>query len=506
MTGKHPFPLRVAGVDVGSNGIRFLAAEFSGPDQCRLLASERVALRLGASVFRGQKINRRGMTDAVAALGRFQGQVRRLGIEHVRAVATSAVRDSANGGELARRVADRWKLNLEVISGSEEVRLVWQAVKRQIPLARGPWLIANLGGGSVEIALADGLGLAWSESHTLGAVRLLQEFSGVAPTGRDYGALLGDYIKTMQLRQPLPRGLAGLVLTGGNIEVLAKIGRTRLVQGAQVMAAAELRRLCQELVRLTPAGRRRSLGLKLDRADVILPAALVYEQIAALARQTSFWIPGVGTKEGLLLDLAERLTAGSDHDTRQEDQTREAAVRLGRRYRFDEPHGVQVARLAVSLFDQLQGMHGLGESDRRLLQAAGVLHDVGMFISYKKHHKHSLYVIANSELPGFTPAEMLLVANIARYHRKKGPEPDHEYFRRLAKPDQARVRKLASLLRIADALDREHIQAVRRLKAVRRPGRVELQVEGKGLGLEKWALARKAEMFRETYKVHCVLA
>jgi exopolyphosphatase/guanosine-5'-triphosphate,3'-diphosphate pyrophosphatase len=183
------------------------------------------------------------------------------------------------------------------------------------------------------------------------------------------------------------------------------------------------------------------------------------------------------------------------------------ALSLGRRYQFDEAHGRQVSRLALSLFEQLRPLHGLGPADHRLLLVASLLHDIGAYISYKKHHKHSLYLISQSELPGFSPEDMLLAANVARYHRKNTPSPEHENYARLTKTQRVRVDKLASLLRIADALDRDHAQTVRTVTVRMKRPFLELQIAGKNYReLEHWALERKAQLFTRLFKLRVRIA
>ena len=178
----------------------------------------------------------------------------------------------------------------------------------------------------------------------------------------------------------------------------------------------------------------------------------------------------------------------------------QAATSLGRRYMFDEAHGSQVARLAGSLFDQLQDLHGLDFLDRRHLLAAAMLHDIGMFVAPKKHHKHSLYLISRSDLPGLSPEEMLVVANIARYHRRSPPRRDHHLFARLAPGDRVKVTQLAAILRLADALDRQHIQAVREGDARIEGLELHLALKGEAdMLLERWAVTRKSPLFQDTF-------
>ena len=243
------------------------------------------------------------------------------------------------------------------------------------------------------------------------------------------------------------------------------------------------------------------MGLREDRADVILPAAIVYDRVAELAGAERIFVPGVGVKEGVLLDLVDERTS-EEGLGRRDRIAKEGALTLGRRYLFDEAHARHVARLARSLFTQLEGLHGLEADDLRILLAGALLHDIGQHISYHKHHKHSQYLILHSEIPGISPSELPLVALVARYHRRADPKPTHDLYRDLSEEDRERVRRLAALLRVADSLDREHLQRVREVTAVVEDGRVDFVLEGEGpLLLEQWALRQKGRLFDRVFGV-----
>jgi exopolyphosphatase/guanosine-5'-triphosphate,3'-diphosphate pyrophosphatase len=506
---SHPgseaaFPLRCASVDVGSNALRFLAAEFSALSTYAIIEEQRNPVRLGHGVFLTGRLSADVMDEAIAVFSSYRERMKVLGIDAYRAVATSAVRDSANGVEFLRRVREAAGLELSVISGSEEARLVHRAITSRLDLNGGPWMLVDLGGGSVEVSLADESGILWSESHTMGAVRLLEELTGSAEDPGRFLKLLTEYAGTLRV----PSGLeserpVAYAATGGNIETLADMALSeRGPEGVRRLPVEDLARLIQQLARLSYRERVEKLGLKEDRADVILPAAIVYERLARLAGAREILVPGVGVKEGIILDLVDGLSVPLDLQDKQARQVAQAALSLGRKYRFDEPHGMHVAMHALSLFDQLGRVHGLGEEDRRILHAAAVLHDIGSFVSYTRHHKHTLYLISNSNLQGFTPREILLVANVARYHRRSEPKPTHEPFTALDREERRRVTILASLLRLADALDREHRQTVRRVKARIRSGRLSLTLRGTGdMLLEGWALKKKSDLFQRLFSL-----
>jgi exopolyphosphatase/guanosine-5'-triphosphate,3'-diphosphate pyrophosphatase len=423
-----------------------------------------------------------------------------LGIEHYRAVATSAVRDSYNGKDLIEgaRVAG---IELETITGAEEARLAHLAVRHRIDLGLRPWVLADLGGGSVEVSVVDENGIHWTESHGMGSVRLLEELTVAGDEPGHFRRRLEEYTDTLRLPVKSQKELAGFVATGGNAEAIARLMDAQPdSRGVSSIELSKLRSTIEALARLSYRQRVEQLGLREDRADVILPAAMVYERLAELAGVSTILIPNVGIKDGVLLDLVDDLVP--DGRTARVDQIAwSGATALGNRYNFDAAHGQHVAKLALSLFDQLQELHQLEPEERRLLLAAAILHDVGTFISYKRHHKHSLYIISASELPGFSPSDLQVIANIARYHRKSGPAPHHEAFVRLSEREQELVRRLAAILRLADAMDREHRQIVKQVRTRVDDSKLVLELEGDGdLLLERWALQQKAGLFEKVYE------
>jgi exopolyphosphatase/guanosine-5'-triphosphate,3'-diphosphate pyrophosphatase len=371
-------------------------------------------------------------------------------------------------------------------------------------------MLTDLGGGSLEVALVSSEGVHWIESHTMGTVRLLDDLGDSDTDPERFRTLVAEYAGTLRL----PGGWeddrpAGLIATGGNIEALARLaGRPQDERGVSTLTVETLRRWIGTLSAMGVAERMARFDLRPDRADVILPAALVYERVAVLAGVDEFVVPHAGVKEGVLLDVVEDILGPSVHANRMEQQAFHGALALGRRFRFDEAHGRHVARLALSLFDQLRGLHGLDDADRRILLGAAVLHDVGLFVSYRKHHKHSLYLIHNSELPNFSPDEIPLVALVARYHRRAEPKEEHFLFETLKEKERRRVRRMSALLRVADALDREHLQRVQDVRAHLRDGDLVIQVlEGRGdLLLEQWALRKKARMFHSVFGAQVRLA
>ena len=500
---KEPasFPLRVACVDMGSNAIRFIAAEFRSETEYEVLASERCPVRLGHSVFLSGLLDPKAMDEAVAAMVDFKSQMDELEIKHFRAVATSAVREAKNGDEFVARIRSEAGIKLEAISGSEEARLVHMAVATVVPLGSRKWLLADLGGGSVEVSLVDQHGTYWSESHTMGSVRLLEELTGAGADPGRFRRLLAEYISVLKVPAIADgQSVAGYIATGGNIEAIAELAGFPDEVGVTRLPVETLRAVIEQLARLSYRQRVEDLGLREDRADVILPAAMVYERLAELCGASEIVVPHVGVKEGVLLDLVSGLVRERDHEDRQLREVLNNAVAVGRKYLFDEAHARHVADLAMSLFDQLRSVHGLSRNDRKILYAAALLHDVGQFVSFKGHHKHSQYLITHSELPNFSQSEMQLVGNVARYHRKAHPADDHDAFMNLSEGERERVTKLAAILRLADSLDREHLQRVTGVTAKITDEEVSLWMDGTaGVLLEAWTLRKKANLFTKIF-------
>ena len=497
---------RVAAVDVGSNAIRYVVVDVSATGAHTGVEDERVAVRLGTDVFtRERRFRAETMDAAVTALLRIRRRLDDLGVAHYRAVATSAVREARNGGALVERIRRESGIHLETISGSEEARLVWIAVSDRVDLGEDRWLMMDLGGGSVEISVAEREGILWSESHTLGSVRLLQAFQeeGVVPSGHAYRELLERYTHVLKVPRAVgewkPRGT---IATGGNIEAIADLaGASRDAKGVSRLSVKRLRSWIAKLGDMTAAERVEKLGLREDRADVILPAAVVYERVADLAGTVEIVVPRVGLKEGLVLDLVDELRDREAHADRREHTIRSGAITLGRRFLFDETHARQVARLSLALFDQLRTLHRLEARWRNVLLAGALLHDIGQYVSYRRHHKHSMYLIANSELPDLSPEDVQLVAMLARYHRRSGPKASHPEYDALTVEDREGVRKLAALLRVADALDREHVERVASLASRVEEEAVVLELETRGtLTLEEWALRSKGKLFTSVFE------
>jgi len=499
---------RFAAIDVGSNAMRLRVVEASGPSDVREVASERAAIRLGHDVFLTGRLTQSAIFEASEALKRFRDVMKASGVDAYRAVATSAVREAQNAELLVERASREAGVKLEVIEGVEEARLVLLAVMRAVKVASRRALLIDIGGGSVEFTVVAGSTPRVSVSLPLGTVRLHEAFlHSEEPVNGERRALLTEYIERLLGEVRLLGGPRPdvVVATGGNCDAIASLASAATDDGLGI-DVPRMTAIRDEMASLTPAARRERWGLRGDRADVIVPAMFVLSAVAERVGAATISTPGVGLKDGILAELVDR--AFRVWDERGEEAEVEAeALELGRKYRFDERHARHVAGIATSLFDQLVDLHHLGAEERTLLRLAALLHDIGDFVGFESHHKHSHYLITQTDLMGLTPAHKEVVANVARYHRKAMPDLSHPGFRKLDRKDRATVRKLAALLRVADAFDREHHTKVLEVAARVTPGRIALRAVANpnagvdlDLSLERWTALRKADLMEDVFE------
>ena len=479
----------LAAIDVGTNAVRLELARPLPDGSFDLVHSERDPVRPGEGVFKTGRIPRDVEQRLLSTLRRYAALARRHRAL-VRAVATSALREAKNGPEVVARVRAATGLELEVISGKEEARLIALGVLRgQPPRARN--LVVDIGGGSTEIAVAVGDHPTALFSVAIGSVRLTETFDSTGRVPRKRLALMRTFAaEAFQRSLPRfahPRRALGSSGTIGTLVSFAAEG------GRRVATRKRIRRAVEQLADMGLDERRRIFDAR--RGEIVVAGAVVLEALVERLGLASVTAVETGLRQGLLVDMLER-EGGATPDA----STGEAARALGRRFAFDEEHADQVARVALSLFDDLAPLHGLPAAARPLLEAAALLHDVGSAVSYARHHKHTFYLVANGDIPGFSDRERQLVALVARYHRRSPPDRDRPDLAPLSAPDFRTVRKLATLLRLADSCDRSHHRLVRSARARLERGAVRLELRARHpIDLELWDAGREGPLFRKVF-------
>jgi len=494
----------IAAIDVGSNAIRLLIGKVDGNNQMDALESLRVPVRLGKDTFQSGIISEASMQETVNAFSTFQKVIHDYGVSLYRAVSTSAMREAVNQEILVERILQATGIQVDVISGEEEARLIHLAVSKAIDLQKYIALLVDIGGGSMETTLSVNGNIVFAESYKIGAVRLLGQLKQPDKPGISFEELVRDFIESPRRRiqkilQDQPVNL--LVCTGGNVETLGELAHKLFLRRSnQAISLKDLEMLIQRLENTSYEDRINQLGLRPDRADVILPAAILLKAVADETHQSEISIPHVSLKDGVLWDLADEITPGT-HLSRR-DQVWVSIQRLGSKYGMDEGHSRHVAELAGSIFDQTRQLHILAPEYRLLLEAAAYLHDIGHFISTIDHDKHGYYILTANPLIGLTDMQQAMVASLVRFHRRQQPSLEDPAFRLLQQKERLVVMKLLSILRIADGLDTNRSGRVKEVSLKNERAAWEMDLKGDGdLLLEKWTADKRKSLFCELFGV-----
>lgn len=491
-------------IDVGSNALRLVVGKADGDRPPIVVEDLREPVRLGQDVFTSGIISEGTIERTTDAFRKFRQSLDQHDVRWTKAVATAALREALNAEIFLDRIHQASGIEVSVIGAEEEARLIHLAVGTTMNLRNRLAMLVDIGGGSTEITISADGSILSTESYKMGAVRLLTLLGENGQGESHMNQLVQEYVDATQKRIQREIGNRRFDLcvgTGGNLETLADLRRDLLgKERTGVVSASELDALVRKLRSLSYQERVSQLGLRPDRADVIVPASIIIQKIIDVARLPELVVAGVGLKDGLLLDMVQELYGDTRHVRR--DQVMSAALQVGRKYQFDETHGLSAAKFSVQLFDLTRELHNLGPEYRLLLEVAALLHDIGTFINAADHHKHTQYLLLATPIVGLTQAQMSIVANVARYHRKSLPKPQHDLYRALSAKDRVIVSKLAALLRLADALDNEHASKVTHLEVDYRKPRFTVRLFGEGdMLLEKWALMKKSQMFEEVFSL-----
>ena len=474
----------------------------------KILARERMPVRLGAGGGDMRVLEDDAIDRAVAALVECRHIADGYDAKVV-AVGTSAVREADNAATLLRRAAREAKVSVEVISGVEEARLIHLGALSAVAVAGSPHLVIDIGGGSTEVIAATGTDPVLARSVKLGHIRLTDRFfpKGVIKSGavkacrrhvKSFIAPVASEVHEV--------GFDTAVGCSGTIAALAAMCGLRRRSAPQrsmdnaKITRAELDEVTAGLVaRKRPGERAEMPGLEAGRVDVIVAGCLLLRELFKALEITEMVVSIGALREGLLIDRFNRLAetpAGGLHHL--SDLRRSSALALAKSCNEDIGHAEHTTDLALELFDATSEVHGLGEPDREMLEAAGLLHNIGRFVAHSAHHKHSYYLIRHSEhLSGFTENELEIVALVARYHRKAEPSASHPEWSALAGPDRRRVEVLAGLLRVGIALDRTYRHAVQRVHATSSATGVVVEVvrtEEADVGIELFTARRSVNL------------
>jgi exopolyphosphatase / guanosine-5'-triphosphate,3'-diphosphate pyrophosphatase len=503
-----PEPVPIAAIDAGSNAVRLSVARAYSALDIEPLQTERYSLRLGEGVFVRPRFTEDVFKKAAKAFRHLREVMDDFGVTRYRAVATSATREARNREAFVRTVKRKSGITLEVISSAEESRLGREAVQAALGPEAAPRCIADLGGGSLDISLLRNHAVEQSAQLPLGTVRLMTTLNLPGVIRPAQGEQVRRYVRALLESKLVPRPNVGdgiAVAVGGNAETLADIAPGPREHGLQTLELSLLRERLPDILGRDVRERMKAYGVRRDRADVMGIAAITFITLGRYMNLRLFAIPGVGVREGLLQEIAREAFS------RKEPHRYNAAARqllvgtrsFARRLEYDQRHAEHVRELSLQLFDQLQAVHHLPAQSRVLLEAGALLHDTGHRISHRGHHKHGEYLALHGDIPGLEGRDRVIVAGLVRYHnRKSEPAGHHAAYSSLHDTDKPVLRRLAGILRIAEALDHSHRQRVTKLRASFQRGAVGLQLEARGdAGEDMRAAGRSAELFEREFHV-----
>ncbi len=496
----------VAAIDVGANALRMAIAEVLPDGRINTFERLQRAVRLGQDTFRRGRIGGESMRAAITVLRDYRQVLDLYNVEQVRSVATTAVREASNADIFIDRVFMATGLQVDVIDPAEESRLTVSAVRRAVGGAMGinrdETLIVDVGGGSTLLTVLQDGEIAASQSLRLGSIRLQEILSTSEELPERSAELFRHHIvnslSTFQGSMPL-ESVRSFVAVGGDARFAAcRIGKPTESPDLVKVDRRQFDRLVDRCGRHTAEELSKQYGLPFAEAETLNPALLIYQILLHKCRTDSMIVSHVSMRDGLLMELACAVT-GKEDESLLAGVIR-SAMTIAEKYRIDMKHARDVAELSVRLFDQLKSDHGLSSRHRLLLRVAGLLHEIGEFVSSRSHHKHSYYLIGNSEIFGLNSRETEIVAQVARYHRHAAPRPSHLQYTYLPRETRLVVIKLAALLRVADALVRGQLRESSDFQFDRQGDELLIYVPGGAdMLLVQRAIAARGELFEDVY-------
>jgi exopolyphosphatase/guanosine-5'-triphosphate,3'-diphosphate pyrophosphatase len=494
--------MRLAAIDIGTNSIHMIVVNVRPDLSFEIIDREKEMVRLGAGGLDGRSLTTMAMTAALQALAKFSRLAASHKVDEILASATSATREADNGGDFIAEVERQTGIPERVILGTERARLIHLAAGYGVDIGGTPAVVVDIGGGSVEVTLGTATHLTQAQSFKLGVIRLTERFVRSDPlSNHDERRLVKHINKTAgaYLDEIARRGFERVIGTSGTI---LSLGALALSEDAGVppeelrnqrIPAKTIRRIRKRLTEIDLDARLHMPGLDPRRADIAVAGSVLLDAILKRIGAEDLTLCDLALREGLILDYIHRNTARIKKVENYPDVRRRSVVELGERCGYWSEHARQVAQIALSIFDQTRAVHKLGDREREWLEYGALLHDVGVHISYERHHRHSYYLIKNGDLRGFAPDEIEIIALLARYHRQATPKKSHEGYSLLKGSLRRTVRTLAAMIRLAEGLDRSHSQTLVGVDVFPRGDDYLVRLRTSGdAELELWAATRHA--------------
>ena len=460
--------MRIAAIDIGTNSVHMIVVQVRPDLSFEVIDREKDMVRLGAGGLDGRSLTPTAVNAALQTLSKFKRIAESHKVDEIVAAATSATREADNGGDFIAEVDRQTGIRIRVISGTEEARLIHLAAGYGVDIGGTTAVVVDIGGGSVEVTLGTATHLTLGRSFKVGVIRLTERFVKSDPLSdgderrlvKHLNRELGGYIDQIASRKfDRVIGTSGTILSLG-LMAASEHGETPEDVRNLRVSAKSLHRLRKHLIESDIEERLATPGMDPRRADLSVAGSVLFDTIVRRLGADEFTLCDLALREGLVLDYIHRNSARIRKVERYPDVRRRSIVELGERCRYWSEHAQQVARLALNIFDQTRSVHALSDREREWLEYGALLHDIGVHISYERHHRHSYYLIKNGDLRGFDPQEIEVIALIARYHRQATPKKSHDGYGDLKTPLRRTVKVLSAMVRLAEGLDRSHAQAL----------------------------------------------
>jgi exopolyphosphatase/guanosine-5'-triphosphate,3'-diphosphate pyrophosphatase len=497
-----------AAVDIGSNSVRLKIARLQGR-RLHAIHEDREVTRLGEGAFRTGFLTPESMAETVKVLRRFHRATQQIVTDSVRVVATSALRDARNSQAFLEWVRSATGWRVDIISGLEEARLIHLGLVSARRFDASMTLMIDLGGGSCELTVSGRSHIRETVSLPLGAVRLTDEFlSHDPPRKGELKRLRGFVVREVDRVSPriVKMRVKNVIATSGTAAALAATAsHLRQGSGSQqrtAVSSAEMTRIAKRLPRLAVAERRKIEGIGPKRAEIIVAGALVYHELLERCHLKGFRYSPLGLRDGLLAQMAAEYDRSTRSGKQIESERWDSIIRAVAHYSLDKKHSLDVRTSAMHLFTALRSVHRLPPEYREWLSAAAMLYEVGDYVNRNGRHRHTYYIISNSEILGYTPEQRRIIAAIARYLGNSRPSMEDGPMKAIDPADRASVQKAILLLRLSRALNLGRSRAVQEVRVALRGGGVRLGLAPRrrmGVDLELWAIEKECPYFREVF-------
>lgn len=507
--------MNLAAIDIGTNSIHMIIVKVNARHSFDILFQEKEMVKLGEGVFTNKEISQKAFDAGIETIKRYVQLADKYGVEEIITAATSATREARNGREFLDRLVQEVGLTPHLISGKEEARLIFLAVRHAIEINSENALVLDIGGGSTEAVVGNHEAIFYKNSMKLGVLRLFDKVGSSGPLSKEQQEELKQHIQEKAYKvmsKASTVGFSRIIGTSGTIRALGEacmISQGKIIINsinAEVLEKKYLEKLVERLVKVPAEERSKNPGIGDNRAEAIHLGGMLLVELLRFAEVDEITLCDASLREGLIIDYLDKRGHKLLEISESESIKERSCLFLASRYETDVDSKKHISNLALTLFDQLSEVHGMDGQAREMLHHAALIFDIGLNVNFKDYHKHSRYLILNGRLRGFNSEETLMLSHLARYHRKSGPSKKHKKYKKLDKAQRKLLKGLAGILRIAVGLDKTKNQWVEHIECLLDKPKITVKVSGEeNLDMEIWEAQRYSDTLSGFLKKEIVI-